>query len=74
MNNKLVVLVDKNKEITVDKTLSLTNISEVELSTDRKEFIHLDKLPSGEWRLVYTKGTIDIDTFKCMVLKNDETP
>ena len=35
-----------------------------------KEFIYLDRLPSGEWRLVYTEKTIpDLDALSSLLFK-----
>ena len=37
--------------------LELDKVSSVK-NTVEKEFIYLDKLPNGKWRLVYTEKTI----------------
>ena len=41
----------------LDKELELSKVSEVKVSN--KEFIYLDKLDNGTWRLCYTKDTIN---------------
>ena len=41
----------------LDKSLELSKVSEVKVS--KKEFIYLDKLDNGTWRLCYTSSTID---------------
>ena len=41
----------------LNETLELSKVSEVK--TSKKEFIYLDKLDDGTWRLCYTKSTIE---------------
>jgi hypothetical protein len=52
---KRSVIIEHN-DLTGVKELELTKA--VEIHDCDKEFIHLDKLPDGKWRLVYTTNTI----------------
>lgn len=40
------------------KTLELAKVTKLVLATDAREFINFDKMPDGNWRLVYTEHTI----------------
>lgn len=42
----------------IDRQLDLKVIAQINLEND-KEFIYIEKLPSGDWRLAYTSSTID---------------
>lgn len=42
----------------IDKELNITKATQVNISKD-KDFIYLDKLPDGNWRLVYTSNIIE---------------
>jgi hypothetical protein len=37
-----------------------------------KEFIHLDKLPDGSWRLLYNVGGTDIRNVKSLTIVREE--
>ena len=39
-----------DKELTLSKSVAIHKVA--------KEFIHLDKLPDGTWRIIYTSTTI----------------
>jgi len=41
----------------LDREVELSKVSEINISDD-KEFIYLDKLNNGTWRLCYTAQTI----------------
>ncbi len=42
----------------LDKELNLSKASSVRKLQDGKEFIYLDKLTDGTWRMVWTEQTI----------------
>jgi len=54
------------------KTTILELEKVAEIKNVAKEFIHFDKLPSGNWRVVYTKDTIDFaDTTSWEIVRED---
>jgi len=42
----------------LNKEIEITKITQVNLSSGN-EFIYLDQLNDGTWRICYTKGTLD---------------
>lgn len=50
--NKVKRFIDING---IKKRLSISRVTEVKTT---KQFIHLDELKDGSWRLCYTSGTI----------------
>ena len=55
----------------VDKELQLSKVAKINVS--EKEFIYLDKLPDGTWRLCYTGSTIpDITKLRSMEVVRKE--
>lgn len=42
----------------LDKSLPMSRVSKIKLGQSDKEFIYLDKLADGTWRLCYTEATI----------------
>ena len=56
-----------------NKALELSKVSTVRLTEVEREFIHLDKLPDGTWRLVYTPSTIpDIRLLSALTLVRED--
>lgn len=56
----------------IDKELPLSK--NVAINKVAKEFIHLDKLPDGTWRIIYTTTTIPdltkVDSFE--IVREDD--
>lgn len=46
------------RAIAIEGTDKVLEISKAASPRTTKEFIHLDKLPDGTWRLLYSPGTI----------------
>ncbi len=55
----------------IDKELELSKVTAIKVS--HKEFIYLDKLDNGTWRLAYTEPTIpEIKELEAMIIKREE--
>ena len=54
--------------------MKISKISEIKLGGKRKEFIYLDKMDDGTWRLCYTSDTVlnYIDLKKLLEKINEE--
>lgn len=37
----------------------ISRVTEINLSEGRRNFIHMDEMEDGTWRLTYTKGAVD---------------
>ena len=48
--NRSIKINGIDKELILTKNVAINNVA--------KEFIHLDKLPDGTWRIIYTTTTI----------------
>jgi hypothetical protein len=42
----------------INKTLELKKVSTIHFEDNDTEFIYIEKMKSGDWRLCYTKNTI----------------
>jgi len=45
------------KTVNQEKKITISKVTGVKLGKG-KEFIHLDRLKDGTWRMVYTEGTL----------------
>ena len=43
----------------LDKSLEIKKVNEIRLEKIDNEFIYIEKMKSGDWRLSYTSKTID---------------
>ena len=43
----------------LEKSLEIKKVSAINLSDNSNEFIYIEKMKSGDWRLCYTSNTIE---------------
>jgi len=55
------------------KNLELGKVATIKFGQSKKEFIYLEKMDDGEWRLVYTESTIpDIQKLEALeIIRNN---
>jgi len=57
----------------LNKQININKVTEINLPSTGKEFIYIEKMPSGDWMLAYTSQTIeDIQKLEAIEIVRDQ--